>query len=98
MKILIIKGKRKFKNRSDRDYLSDLTELGLKEADAWKHILWLNEKFYFIDNKPNYYKEGNSLIFKKLINNTLVYIKLKIEINENNEETVCWSFIKIGAE
>lgn len=94
MKILIRQGKRRFKYRKDRDYLYDLSEIGLKEKDAWKHILCLNENFFIVDNKPNYHKEGNSLLFKKIINNNLVYIKLKIEINENGEETVCWSFHK----
>lgn len=92
MKKLIKKGKRKFKYRKDRDYLKDLTEIGLEEKDAWNHILWLNENFFVTDNKPKFHKEGKSLIFKKIINNYLVYIKLKLEINEQGDETVCWSF------
>lgn len=92
MKTLIRQGQRRFKYRSDRDYLYDLAEIGLKESDAWKHILWLNENFFFNDPKSNYHKEGEVLIFKKTINNYKVYIKLKIEINEKGEETVCWSF------
>lgn len=50
---------------------------------------------FFVDPRPNYYNDSNTLIFKKIINNYRVYIKLKIEII-NGEEVVCWSFHKDG--
>lgn len=95
MKILIRKGKRRFKERKDRSYKDALAKLYLTEEHAWKHILSLNSNMYFIDPKPNYYKDNNTLIFKKIINNYKVYIKLKIDFI-NGEEIVCWSFHKDG--
>lgn len=93
----LIKNKRcRFEKRKDRDYNDDLYEIGITEHDAWyKHIIYLQEANYVIDYKPIYYKDKNSLVFKKRINNIIVYIKLKIEINkETNEECVCLSFHK----
>lgn len=95
MKKLIRKGKRRFKERKDRSYKDALASLYLTEEQAWKHILTLNSNMYFIDPKPNYYKDNNTLIFKKIINSYKVYIKLKIELI-NGEEVVCWSFHKDG--
>jgi hypothetical protein len=36
--------------------------------------------------------DKNTLIFKKKINNIITYIKLKIELDENEEVVVCLSF------
>ena len=92
MKELITMGKRRFEVRPDRDYLKDLVELGISEEEAWNYILLLNKNFYFYDPKPDYYKNLNTLIFKRKINDVLAYIKLKIEKNNNDDEVVCLSF------
>lgn len=93
MKKLIKLGKRRFQIRKDRDYLQDLLELGISESEAWNIILELNKHFYFNDPKPLYYKNTDTLIFKKQINGIIAYIKLKIEDNNNREEiVVCISF------
>lgn len=93
MKKLIKLGKRRFQIRRDRDYLKDLLELGISESEAWDIILGLNKHFYFNDPKPSYYKNTDTLIFKKQINGIIAYIKLKIENNNNQEEiVVCISF------
>ena len=43
--------------------------------------------------RPFYNKEGNALVFKRMINGYKVYIKIKIEsINDLENETVCLSF------
>lgn len=89
MKSLIKNGKRKFKERKDRNYLDDLYNLSLTLKDAWKEILSLNKNFYFNDNMPFYNQTPNCLTFKKTIKGKLSYIKL---ILENDEVVVCWSF------
>ena len=94
MKKLIVSGKRRFISRKDRDYLKDLLEIGITEKEAWNNILLLNCYFYYPDPKPNYSTKGESLVFKKEINEIMKYIKLKIEINNNGEEVVCLSFHK----
>lgn len=96
MKKLIIKNKRRFAIRNDgTDYISDLAELGLTEDEAWNEILKLNNYFYYPDPRPYYYYYGSgALIFKKKINENMAYIKLKIEIGNFGEETVCLSFHK----
>ena len=93
MKRLIKNGNRRFQMRKDRDYIQDLLELGIDEVEAWDIILTLNNHFYFKDPKPTYYKNKDTLIFKRKVNGVLTYIKLKIE-TKNKEETVCLSFHK----
>jgi len=95
MKILISTGRCRFANRHDCDYATDLLELGIDYDEAWKIIMCLNTHFYFPDPKPDYYRKDNkSLTFKKKINGNTAYIKLKIELIGENEETVCLSFHK----
>ena len=94
MKKLIKNGKCRFQVRNDRDYLEELLNLGISEREAWNYILTLNSNFYVHDFKPNYLINGESLIFKRLINGNIAYIKLKIEKSESDEETVCLSFHK----
>lgn len=89
MKKMIKEGKRKFKNRNDRDFLNDLCNLSLTVDDAWNHILSLNKNHYFPDNKPSYNQSINCLTFKKIINGKLAYIKL---ILDREEVVICWSF------
>ena len=93
MKQLIYKGKRKFVVRKDRDYLEELFAIGISEEIAWKEILSLSKSNCCHDCKPFYYKNNDdALVFKKIINCQLVYIKLKIEKYNNDEMTVCISF------
>lgn len=95
MKKLIKLGRRRFALRHDRNYLQDLFDIGIfNEDDAWNIILTLNNYCYYHDKKSNYYKDNNCLVFKRKINNNFVYIKIKIEILNNYEETVCLSFRK----
>lgn len=94
MKKLINVGKRRFEQRKDRDYVEDLLQIGLTEEEAWNSILQLSCNFYFADPKPDYYKSGELLTFKKRINDTIVYIKLKIEKSNKIEVVVCLSFHK----
>lgn len=89
-KKLIVQGKRKFQPRKDRNYLEDLSEIGLTIEEAWLQILSLNKNNYFFDPKPNYRSDKNTLIFKKMINKKIVYIKLKKEINASI--VICLSF------
>lgn len=93
MKKLINQGFRKFADRKDRNYLQELLEIGISVDESWQEILTLNRNNYFFDHKPCYYKNNeNTLTFKKIINNNLVYIKLKLETYNDNEYTVCLSF------
>ena len=93
MKRLINKGFRKFVNRKDRDYVQELEDIGISEEKAWREILTLSKINCVVDYKPFYNKkDGDALIFKKEINNNIVYIKLKIELDSNEEWTVCLSF------
>jgi len=94
MKKLVYDKKRKFEPRPDRDYVEDLLDFGLTEEAAWdEHIIRLNSNFYYPDSKPNYNKKDDlSLTFKKTIDGKVAYIKLRIEPNDVDEETVCLSF------
>lgn len=93
IKKLIISGNRRFAIRKDRDYLQELLDIGISEENAWMEILTLSANDYIFDFKPYYSKNNmNALTFKKIINGFVVYIKLIIEIYNNNEETVCLSF------
>ena len=95
MKKLVKEGKRRFQVRRDRDYLASLLEIGISEGEAWEYVLGLNKNFYVPDTKPNYSVTGEALIFKRLVNGTQAYIKLKVEQdNEGMDETVCLSFHK----
>ena len=95
MKKLVKEGKRRFQIRRDRDYLQALLEIGISENDAWEYVLGLNKNFYVPDTKPNYSVNGEALIFKRSVNGTLAYIKLKVEQDSRGmDETVCLSFHK----
>lgn len=92
MKKLIRSGKKRFAIRKDRDYLKELELIGITEHEAWfSHILYLNNNMFFVDPKPRYKSTKNTLIFKKIIKNKLVYIKLYLE-KMKEEEVVCLSF------
>lgn len=90
MKQLIINGQKRFQIRPDRDYIQDLLEIGITESVAWNQVLSLNKNFFYIDPKPTYIKDNDTLIFLKIIN---VYIKLRIE-NNKQEEVILLSFHK----
>lgn len=93
MKKLINLGHRKFASRKDRDYISELSSIGITEEMAWNEILTLSSHDYVYDYKPSYSKKSDdALTFKKKINGFIVYIKIKIEQYNNNEATVCLSF------
>lgn len=92
MKKLIKEGHRRFANRKDRDYYQELLEIGINEERAWREILALSAINFVPDYRPIYSKSGCSLTFKKNIENSIVYIKLKIETDNGNEMTVCLSF------
>lgn len=94
MKKLINNNKKRFIPRSDRDYVKDLFELGITEKEAWNYVLGLNANFYVVDYRPRYDASNDSLTFKRKINNEVAYIKLRIETNGIEEETVCLSFHK----
>lgn len=94
MKKLIKEKKRKFQTRKNRDYVAELAELGISEEEAWEQILYLNFGDLINDWKPSYSRIGESLVFKKKVNGVMTYIKLKIEIDDNVEKTVCMSFHK----
>ncbi len=92
MKKLIRQGNRRFATRKDRDIISELLKIGISLEDAWQEILLISSKDYVFDYKPTYAKSNNSLTFKNLVNGHVVYIKLKIEIYNNSETSVCLSF------
>ena len=94
MKTLIKNKKRRFENRKDSDYLLNLAEIGITPLEAWNQILTLNCNMYFFDTKSSYYANKDTLIFKKDINKTCIYIKLKIEMDKYEEIVVCLSFHK----
>ena len=96
MRKLITLKQRRFEVRPDRDYVMDLLEIGITEEEAWNRILELNNNFYYIDPKPNYSVIGESLTFKREINEVMTYIKIKIEERNEQEEVVCLSFHKDG--
>lgn len=93
MKKLINDGCKKFEERKDRDYVQDLLNIGITLDEAWQEILSLSSINYFPDQRPIYLKKGDdALVFKKSINNNIVYIKIKMEPYNNHETTVCLSF------
>lgn len=95
IKKLVMAGQRKFSQRKDCDYLQDLLEIGITEEEAWNQVLYLNKNFWFVDPKPIHSKNSDdALLFKKQINGILVYIKIKIEVENDNEMAVCLSFHK----
>lgn len=96
IKNLVYLKKRRFEVRPDRDYLNDLLNLGITPLGAWEHILSLNKHLYFVDSKPNYFKDGKSLTFKKYINGKIAYIKIRVEKDDNDDEVVCLSFHEDG--
>lgn len=97
MKKAINNGNKSFYQRKDRDYLLDLSNLGISLEEAWKEILTLNKHFCVLDKKPIYKQSSNHLIFKKIINGKKTYIKLVMDKDENGNDFVyCWSFHEDG--
>lgn len=98
MKELIKNGNKRFQIRKDRDYINELLNIGITEDSAWNdHIIFLNSNLYYYDLKPYYIKSDDILVFKKEINGMVVYIKLKLEKQNNGEEeVVCISFHRDG--
>ena len=95
IKRLVYSGKRKFLKRKDRDYILDLLDLGIDEENAWKEIMNLSKADYWYDDRSAYiFEKDKALVFKKSINGNKAYIKVKLEINKDDEMTVCISFHK----
>ena len=93
MKDLIRNNKRRFIVRNDRSILKDLFDLDLTEEKAWNIICNLNPNNYYVDPRFSHHKSNNNtLTFKRLINSKMVYIKLELVVDDDGEETVCWSF------
>ena len=92
MKKLISIGKRQFACRKDRDYNQELLDIELTESEAWEEILTLSSYNYYPDYKQFSSTEKDALVFKKYIKGHMVYIKLKLEIYNRDEITVCLSF------
>lgn len=97
IKTLIKSGKRRFVMRKDirgHDYIHHLSNLGLTTIEeAWKEILQLESKHYFQGPEEDYkYQSQGKVIwvFKKNINETVTYIKLKID--PSSQQCVCLSF------
>ncbi len=91
IKKLVSEGKRKFKQRNDRDYLVDLFNLGITEEEAWQKVLFFKPNAFFRDDSYDVTGEKDALTFHWLINGKVAYIKLNVEY-DNDEEAVCWSF------
>ena len=93
MKNAIRNGNRRFKMRNDRDIDDDLSLIGIRREEVWKIIMTLNINSYYLDLKPIYNQSLNSLTFKRLVNNKMIYIKLVLETDSNGVDYVyCWSF------
>jgi hypothetical protein len=103
VKHLVSKGKREFINRTYKKpdgseilYTEALLDIGLTGIGAaWDEVLRLHPKDYFRGPTPDYnkrkYPESYVWEFKKMINGSRVYIKLKID---NKRGCVCLSFHK----
>lgn len=95
---LIKQGKCEFQNRiySDgRTYVQVLLDdFGISVADAIDELKTLNHSNYYDDGKPNYYNGIESFTFKKVVRGVNAYIKLKIELRNNNEKVIIISFHK----
>lgn len=91
-KILIRNGKRII-NR--KNYIQDLLDIGIININiVWETILSLTIHDWVHDYKPTYYINSEAFVFKRLINGYQVYIKLSIELNNNEDYLVCISFHK----
>ncbi len=94
MRRLIKDGKYVFVQRSydGRDYLTVLVEdFSITLEAALEQISYLNQHSWVKDAMPDY-KSTGAYIFKKVINGTMAYIKLKIEANQEDELLVVISF------
>ncbi len=95
-KTLIKSGKRRFSTRKypdGKNYIDKLFEdFGITVDVAWSHILSLQRGELVQDSKFNYQKDSEAYVFKRLVNNSMAYIKIKIEKQIETEECVCISF------
>lgn len=98
MRKLLKQGKFRFSDReySDgRTYIQVLVDdFGITPEQAWKIISQLSKYDNVEDRKPDYRKDGPGYVFKKVVNDVLAYIKLKIEEVENDDYIVCIAFHK----
>lgn len=92
-KKLIIQKKRQVAGRPD--FVQNLALIGIVNInEIWTHILSLTTHQKIPDTKPTYDGGGEAFIFIKRINGWDVYIKLKIELCENESILTCISFHK----
>ncbi|MCV2231563.1 hypothetical protein [Paracholeplasma manati] len=77
------------------DFIQNLALIGILNIDEiWHHILSLTKFQRLVDYKPAYDGGQEAYIFIKNIHGEDIYIKLKIEIQNNEEILVCLSFHK----
>lgn len=97
VKQLVVAKKRRFSNRLYKglDYKEVLVkDFGITVNEAWNQILSLHPKEHIPDDKFSYDQRSDALIFKRVVNGTKAYIKLKIELWCNEDYVVCISFHK----
>ena len=77
------------------DFVQNLALIGILNMDEiWSLILSLTKFQRLTDYKPAYDGGQEAYIFIKKIQGEDIYIKLKIEIQNNEETLVCLSFHK----
>lgn len=95
MRELIHKGRCYFSSRliDGKSYIEILAEdFGITVKKAWEIIVCLRRNEVCSDYKQYYEKDGETYIFKRLVNNVIAYIKIKIEVENSDERVVCISF------
>lgn len=96
MKKCVNNHQRRFSNRTYNglSYTQVLiNDFNITVKEAWDVILTLHKGHFCVDEKPDYYGDNNTYVFKREVNSVMAYIKLKIEIR-NDEQVVCISFHK----
>ena len=89
-KLLISEGKYDFVPR--RKNMQALAKHGLTVTDAKEELMDLIVNNYYKGPKKDFDKPGYIWEFKKMVDETLFYIKIKI-VNENGEDTLkCLGF------
>jgi len=71
-----------------------IDDFGITVEEAWRIITFLNKFDYCIDSMPDYNKKEDTHIFKRMVNGTMAYIKVRIEEMNNDSTGVCISFHK----
>lgn len=95
MRELILLGQCCFSNRliDGKSYIEVLLEdFGITVKEAWRIIMCLSKVEVCSDYKQFYDKDGTASVFKRQVNGTTAYIKIKIEVINQVEKVVCISF------